>query len=142
MATILNKDLVRESTLEIDGKNILVTIKADQSIDLVVCNLVLEHIADLDFIFSEVARVLTPAGRFFVSELHPFLQYQGKQANFQRADEVSEIPAFVHHISDFLNAANLNGLRLSQLSEWWHERDQGQPPRLVSFMFEKRANSP
>ena len=34
MATILNKDLVRESTQEIGDKAMLVTIKADQSIDL------------------------------------------------------------------------------------------------------------
>ena len=34
MATILNKDLVRESTLQIGDNAILVTIKADQSIDL------------------------------------------------------------------------------------------------------------
>ena len=34
MATILNKDLVRESTQEIGDKAILVTIKADQSVEL------------------------------------------------------------------------------------------------------------
>lgn len=34
MATILNKDLVRESTELIGDKPILVTLKADQSIDL------------------------------------------------------------------------------------------------------------
>jgi len=34
MATILNKDLVRESTQEIGDKAILVTIKVDQSVEL------------------------------------------------------------------------------------------------------------
>ena len=52
----------------------------DRSMDLVVCNLVLEHIPDLSFIFSEASRVLVKTGRFFVSELHPFRQYQGTQA--------------------------------------------------------------
>src|SRR5262245_277017 len=42
----------------------------DQSVDLIVCNLVLEHISDLSFIFSEAFRTLVSSGRFFISELH------------------------------------------------------------------------
>ncbi len=110
----------------------------DQSNDLVVCNLVLEHIRDLSFIFAEAARVLVTSGRFFISELHPFRQYQGTQANFQRNHETTQIPAFVHHISDFFAAAAANDLQLVQMKEWWHEEDQDKPPRLVSFMFERR----
>ncbi len=71
----------------------------ERPFDLIVCNLVLEHIRDLSFIFSEARRVLVDAGRMFISELHPFRQYQGTQANFQRGAESVLIPAFVHHIS-------------------------------------------
>jgi malonyl-CoA O-methyltransferase len=110
----------------------------DGSHDLVVCNLVLEHIKDLSFVFSEAQRVLAEGGRFLVSELHPFRQYEGKKARFARADGVTEIPAFVHHISDFTNAASGSGLRLVLLHEHWHPRDdQSKPPRIVSFLFEK-----
>ena len=105
--------------------------------DLVVCNLVLEHIDDLSFIFSEVWRVLEEGGRFLVNELHPFRQYEGKKARFFSEQGVTEIPAFVHHISDFVNAASDHGLTLVELNEWWHEQDQNKPPRLVSFTFEK-----
>src|ERR1044072_3115527 len=108
----------------------------DQSFDLVVCNLVLEHIQDLSFVFSEAARVLRNPGRFFVCELHPFRQYGGTVARFQRA-ETTEIHAFVHHLTDFTDAARANGLLLMSLKEWWHEEDAGKPPRLVSFVFEK-----
>jgi ubiquinone/menaquinone biosynthesis C-methylase UbiE len=45
--------------------------------DLIVCNLVLEHVKDLSVIFSEANRVLVSGGRFFISELHPFRQYEG-----------------------------------------------------------------
>ena len=107
------------------------------SVDLVVCNLVLEHIEDLSLIFSEAFRVLVPGGHFFVSELHPFRQYQGTQANFQTTQGTTEIQAFVHHISDFLNAAKSSGFRLEAFKEWWHEIDQNKPPRLVSFIFKK-----
>ena len=110
---------------------------ADRSFDLIVCNLVLEHIADLSFVFAEAARVLHQSGRFFVSELHPFRQYQGTQANFQRNQETTQIPAFVHHISDFLSAAEANQLPLTGMKEWWHSEDQNKPPRLVSFMFQR-----
>jgi len=114
---------------------------ADQSIDLVACNLVLEHIANLSFVFSEASRVLVETGQFFVSELHPFRQYQGTQANYLRDQQRTEIQAFVHHISDFLAAAAANNLRLARMKEWWHEEDQNKPPRLVSFLFEKASNS-
>jgi ubiquinone/menaquinone biosynthesis C-methylase UbiE len=109
----------------------------DRSSDLVVCNLVLEHIADLNFIFAQAARVLGPGGRFFVCELHPFRQYQGTQATFQRAHGAILIDAYVHHISDFLAAAEESGIGLVRLKEWWHVEDEGKPPRLVSFVFAK-----
>lgn len=113
-----------------------------QTIDLVVCNLVLEHIMDLEFIFSEVTRVLTKEGKLFISELHPFKQYQGKQANFVQENERIDVQAYLHHISDYLKAADVNGLKILRIDEWWHESDKGKSPRLVSFMFEKRNSSP
>ncbi|HEX6290524.1 MAG TPA: class I SAM-dependent methyltransferase [Herpetosiphonaceae bacterium] len=109
---------------------------ADRSVDLIVCNLVLEHIAELPFIFAEASRTLVAGGRFFICELHPFKQYQGSQANYQTGAEQVVIPAFVHHISDFLTAAESSGLTLKRLREWWHHEDQRAVPRLVSFMFE------
>ena len=109
----------------------------DESYDLVVCNLVLEHIEDLSFIFSEAFRVLEEKGKFLINELHPFKQYEGKKARFDKGEGVTEIPAFVHHISDFVNAASNNGLKLVQLNERWHAYDQGKPPRIISFLFEK-----
>lgn len=109
----------------------------NESADLITCNLVLEHIKDLSFIFSEADRVLVKGGYFFICELHPFRQYLGTQANFQRNQHVIEIPAFVHHISDFFKAAKNHSFILEDFNEWWHDRDQNKPPRLVSFLFRK-----
>ncbi len=109
---------------------------ADNSHDLIVCNLVLEHIEDLSFIFAEAFRVLTGPGRFFVCELHPYRQYQGTVARFERT-ETTEITAFVHHLTDFTDSAIAKRFSLLSLKEWWHEEDLGKPPRLVSFLFEK-----
>jgi len=110
----------------------------DTSYGLIVCNLVLEHIEDLSFIFSEAARVLEQRGRFFVNELHPFRQYEGKKAQFDTGNQVIEIPAFVHHISDFVNSAQKSTLTLIALNECWHGKDQGKLPRILSLLFEKK----
>jgi malonyl-CoA O-methyltransferase len=108
----------------------------DSAYDLIACNLVLEHIEDLSFIFSEVSRVLVPGGQFLVHELHPFRQYDGRKARYESREGVIEVDAFVHHISDFLHAASQKALTLKRLNEHWHEQDQGRLPRLVSFLFE------
>ncbi|WP_040548356.1 class I SAM-dependent DNA methyltransferase [Pedosphaera parvula] len=110
---------------------------AERSAGLVSCNLVLEHVNELSPVFAEAARALIPGGWFFVCELHPFRQYQGTVANFSRGEQKTQIPAFVHHISEFVKAAQSCGFTVKRLEEWWHEKDEGKPPRLVSFLFEK-----
>ncbi len=111
----------------------------DQFVDLVVCNLVLEHVRNLSVVFAEASRVLVSGGHFFVCELHPFRQYEGTKAHFQRDQKTTEIQAFVHHISDFMSAARDNGLLLEDMKERWHKEDESKPPRIVSFMFKKPA---
>ncbi|MDM9382359.1 methyltransferase domain-containing protein [Chlorogloeopsis sp. ULAP01] len=110
---------------------------SNESADLITCNLVLEHIEDLSFIFSEAFRVLVKGGYFFICELHPFRQYRGTQANFQRNQEVIKIPTFVHHISDFFNTAKNHNFMLEDFREWWHKQGQNKLPRLASFLFRK-----
>ena len=73
-----------------------------ESYDLIVCNLVLEHVRDLSFIFAEAFRVLIARGRFFLCELHPTRQYEGKQANFQSNGKMTAIESFIDHLTDFL----------------------------------------
>ncbi len=105
--------------------------------DLVTCSLVLEHVEHLDFVFTEAARALAPGGRMLVCELHPFRQYLGKRANFERGGVRVEPPAFTHHVCDFVAAAARAGLTLLRLDEWWDGDDRRAPPRLVSFVIEK-----
>lgn len=109
----------------------------EETFELIVCNLVLEHIEDLDAVFAEVSRALKSGGQFFLSELHPFRQYKGTKANFRTENEAIEIHAFVHHLSDFTESALANGLSMRMMREWWHEEDENKLPRLVSFLFEK-----
>jgi ubiquinone/menaquinone biosynthesis C-methylase UbiE len=110
---------------------------ADSSINLISCNLVLEHLENLSFIFAEAARVLAGGGIFFISELHPFRQYLGTQARFQRNHDTHSIDAFIHNVTDFTDSAQDHNLKLEAIREWSHEEDKGKPPRLISFMFKK-----
>ncbi len=109
----------------------------DSAYDLISCNLVLEHIQDLAHIFAEAARTLRKGGNFLINELHPFKQYGGTKARFERGENVVEVTAFVHHISEFTNTAASHGFKLDKFNEHWHAADENKPPRLVSFLFEK-----
>ncbi len=108
----------------------------DSSHDTVTCNLVLEHIEDLSFVFSEARRVLRPGGSFFVCELHPFRQLQGRQAYFMNPETgtVQHIRSYLHDVSDYLSAALGSSFVLVRAQEW---RDDGEPktavPRLLSM---------
>lgn len=108
----------------------------DKSFNLIVANLVLEHLADLGSIFAEARRCIVPGGQLFICELHPARQYQGLQAHFDRAEGVVVVPAFVHHLSDFLEGAKAQGFALRQLREWWHMPDRTKVPLVVSFLFD------
>ena len=110
---------------------------ADASIALVVCLLVLEHIADLHRFFQEAARVLRPGGEGFVCELHPFRQLQGRQAQFTEAKsgQVVLIPAYLHDVSEYVNASVQQGFALLRMDEWRDAYDTMHtlPPRLLSL---------
>jgi ubiquinone/menaquinone biosynthesis C-methylase UbiE len=107
---------------------------------LISCSLVLEHIEQLDFIFAEAARILTPQGIFFCCELHPYRQYQGSGANFQDENGATIRPdCYLHHLSDYTEAAARNGFQLRHLNEWFDGNDRSGTPRLVSFVFERSA---
>jgi ubiquinone/menaquinone biosynthesis C-methylase UbiE len=106
--------------------------------ELIICNLVLEHIENLSFIFEQAARCLSKGGQFYISELHPFRQYQGGKARYQLNTETLEISAYVHHVSEYVASANKQGMVLAELNEYWHAEDVGKPPRLLTLMLVKQ----
>jgi ubiquinone/menaquinone biosynthesis C-methylase UbiE len=109
----------------------------DNQVDLITCSLVLEHIEDLTHIFKEASRTLMQGGHFYLTELHPFKQYNGTKARFERTDGTFELVVFVHHVSDYVNAALSNGFKVLMLKEWFDEDSESKIPRLLSFVFQK-----
>ncbi|TVZ27694.1 methyltransferase family protein [Gillisia sp. Hel_I_86] len=109
------------------------------STNLISCSLVLEHIEDLDAIFAKSSKILKKDGFFYISELHPFKQYSGSKARFDTGKGIQELETYVHHITDYTEAAFTNGFKLVQLNEWFDEDDKKNIPRLVSFVFKKTS---
>jgi ubiquinone/menaquinone biosynthesis C-methylase UbiE len=106
--------------------------------DLITCSLVLEHIEDLSFIFQQAAQSLNAGGQFYICELHPYKQLQGSRAKFEKDGNLLHLEYFIHHISDYFNAALQNGFVCDHLQEWFDSEDRNQTPRLVSYIFRKQ----
>lgn len=106
--------------------------------DWVSFNLVLEHLQDLPQVLHHAARTVRPGGHIYISELHPFKQYQNSQARFLNAQGAEvKIAAFRHHVSDYLDAAKACGLQLVHLGEWWHAQDPSDAvPRLLTLQLQ------
>jgi ubiquinone/menaquinone biosynthesis C-methylase UbiE len=112
----------------------------DASVDLVIGNLILEHVSNVAPIFAEAARVLRPGGVMYSCELHPYRQLRGGQAHFtdEWSGEVVFAPAFQHTIAEYVNAAVVSGLMLQRLDEWT-ETGAASPaiPRLLSLQLRR-----
>ena len=109
------------------------------SVDLVVANLILEHVHDLAPVFFEAARVLRPNGQFFFCELHPYRQLTGGQANFvdPATGEAVLVAAHVHTVSEYVMGGIETGFLLRSLGEWTEDDAQpSTPPRLISCLFQ------
>jgi ubiquinone/menaquinone biosynthesis C-methylase UbiE len=105
--------------------------------DLVTFSLMLEHIEDLAAIFQKLAKVTTVASLVYIGELHPFKQYAGSKARFETESGTQIVTCFNHHISDFINAAVINGFKLIQIEEQFDGGDKTQIPRILNLLFEK-----
>ena len=108
-----------------------------QAFDLIVANLVLEHIQDLAHVFNEARCVLRPRGLFYIGELHPYKQLQGVQAKYRDAETSEEIlvPAFLHHISEYINTGIEAGFTLRHIGEW--QKEAGADLQLLTLLFER-----
>ena len=105
--------------------------------DLITSSLTLEHIKNLNHIFSQANQKLNKNGLFFISELHPFKQYSGSKAQYETENGTKELEVYVHHISEYIDDAKNNGFQLIELKEWFDKNSKNGIPRLMSFVFKK-----
>jgi ubiquinone/menaquinone biosynthesis C-methylase UbiE len=109
----------------------------EKKFDLVGFSLVLEHIQNLDHIFKEAFERLEDRGYLYIGELHPFKQYTGSKARFETGEGVHIVQCYNHHISEFIQSAEKNGLKLLQLREWFDSNDRSSIPRILTLLFQK-----
>jgi len=113
----------------------------DESWDVVIFALVLEHLESVETPIREAARVLRARGELVICEYHPFRQLAGGQARFRgRAGSPDEvrIPAHVHLVGEYAAPALAAGLTLVRLEEPRHAEDAPDAaPRLLSLSLRK-----
>jgi len=105
--------------------------------DLVSFSLVLEHIGNLDHIFSETSKSLKSGGHVYIGELHPFKQYSGTKARFDTEEGQQVVQCFNHNISDFVQTAKKYGLKLVDIEEYFDNNDRSEIPRILSIILQK-----
>ncbi len=110
---------------------------AKQKFDLVTCSLVLEHIEHLQPVFEKAGKVLTEGGYFYIGELHPFKQYAGSKARFQKEEKILLLDCFIHPISEFTRLAKDSGFNIIDLNEWFDEEGNKGIPRILTLLFQK-----
>ncbi|MFY0637918.1 class I SAM-dependent methyltransferase [Maricaulis maris] len=116
---------------------------AAETADIVIGNLVLEHVRDLLPVMVQAARVLRPGGRLYLSEIHPFRQSGGSQARFEQGDgRTVRVEAYYHGVADYLAAAEAAGFSLLTLEEPIGDGTKisaETPPRLLVLNLVKRV---
>lgn len=110
---------------------------ATKKYELVSFSLVLEHIEDLSLIFKKILKVISPGGYVYIGELHPFKQYSGSKARFTTEAGEQVVSCFNHHLSDFLQAAKINGFEIIDLNEYFDEDDRTTIPRILTLLLRR-----
>ena len=105
--------------------------------DLVSFSLVLEHIEDLEHIFSEASKVLKSGGLVYLGELHPYKQYKGSKARFESSEGEITLDCFTHHITDYVSAALKFGLKVEEIREFFIPGETAAPPQILSLLLRK-----
>lgn len=96
---------------------------------LVLINLVIEHIDDLPGLLRHAVTALAPGGQLFITEYHPDRVSNGKGAQIETAagEAVLEISNFYHPISEYEALAAELGLTIREQTTWQRNETSRQP---------------
>lgn len=95
------------------------TSLAPDAFDLVASSLLSEHLADVQPLFLEAARLLRDGGHFMLLGIHPQFQMRGIPTHFKDAETGNDlsVESHIHLLSDFVKAGAHARLRLLELEE-------------------------
>lgn len=109
----------------------------NKKFDLISFSLVLEHIENLNHIFSQASKLLKPGGHIYLGELHPYKQYLGTKARFETNDGLQILECYNHNISDFVKSAGRNGLEVKDINEYFDDDNSTISPRVLTMIFRR-----
>lgn len=133
------KEKLHANTVEFIQADITATWTfAATQFELVTFSLVLEHIQNLDHIFSEAAKALVSGGYVYIGELHPFKQYSGTKARFETEEGLQIVDCYNHNISEFTQAAKKHGFAIIDVNEYFDDGDRTTLPRILTLMLQKK----
>jgi ubiquinone/menaquinone biosynthesis C-methylase UbiE len=90
----------------------------DGSVDLVTNALAMTHVADLQPVLTEWARVLRPGGSAIISDVHPGLAFLGSVPKAEGTDgHPQQASCHPHTAADYLRAALATGFRVRAFDE-------------------------
>ena len=113
----------------------------NETFDLVVCSLVLEHIENIETVIKRIADHLKIGGVLYIGELHPFKQYTGSKAKFETEAGEQIVTVFTHHITEFTEATTAHGLMIEEIKEYFDDNDRSNLPRILALKFKKQSSS-
>jgi len=111
----------------------------DQSVDVIVCALALVHVARLDPVLAEFARVLRPGGNLVISDIHHELVTRGSVITARGpAGEPCIVNTYRHQTGDYLRAALRVGLQVRWCEEPRVTRADGPPAEPATAIGDRR----
>lgn len=132
---LLARQKVQATNITFIRANILNPLPLSANLaDVIIINLVLEHIEHLTPMLHEVYRVLRSGGQVIVSEIHPSRTQQGKGAVIAETEEF--VGTFHHTAEDFLTAFKAAGFGDVSVNDWyWSESppESGKSPLIITF---------
>ena len=111
----------------------------NEKFDLAIFSLTLEHIENLEAVFSKLSKIITKGGFVYIGELHPYKQYKGSKARFETENGEQIVTCFNHNISEFTNAAENNGFRIFKMNEYFDDNNRNNVPRILTLLFQKTS---
>ena len=103
---------------------------ASRSADAILCTRVLSHVASLPQAFREIARVLKPAGRLLITDVHADHPYS--VTRFETEGRSVYVETHKHTLHDVIGEAVAAGLTLERADEYTLKNLQ-RPPDPIAF---------
>ena len=115
--------------------------------DLVLINLVLEHIEDIELVLRHALFVMQKGAQVIITEYHPDRLAGGTGAQIENESEVIEISNFWHPIEEYVEIADKIGLQIKSIDQWPQgffddpkQNLENARPLILSLQLEKEGN--